>query len=205
MAPVAKRAIRYFISYTREDGNIPNQFLSELHSQLSASSAYEFHPWRDTQILPGENWHSEIQQALAECDFGLLLISPAFLGKPYIKEQELPHFVAHTKPCLPVMLRKVDLNTQDLRGLEPSQLFTFSPPRGQQRPRSFQECSTAAHRTAFAHDLFKKIVARLDKLLISPITMVEATNCRALSGITAGTMALTRRTLCQTTNRIWST
>ena len=34
MNTTSKRTVRYFISYTREDGGIPDQFLTELRSQL---------------------------------------------------------------------------------------------------------------------------------------------------------------------------
>ena len=175
-----KRTVRYFISYTREDGGIPDQFLTELRSQFSASSRYEFVPWRDTEILPGEKWHEEIQHALEKCDFGLLLVSPAFLGRPYIAGEELPRFVGGTKPCIPVLLREIDLKTQDLRGLDALQLFGYTSPRDS-RPRSFQECTSAKHRTAFAHVLFKSVVARLDKLFPSPTTAAPGTTQPATS------------------------
>src|SRR5260221_8937485 len=114
-----KRTVRYFISYTRDDEKIPDALLKELGKQLGASGAYEFVPWRDTGILVGKDWDGEIKKALEECDFGLLLVSPAFLGKKYITEQELPVFVGdRKKPCIPVTLRRIDFEDQDLKGLK---------------------------------------------------------------------------------------
>jgi TIR domain len=161
MDDISKRTVRYFISYTRADGKLPDKLLAELKKELGASSKYLFVPWRDTDILPGERWHAEIQRAVHDCDFGLLLVSPAFLGNGYVTGHELPVFVGGTKPCIPVMLCPVDLQNQNLRGLERLQLFGYAPPRDP-RARSFQECTSPKHQTAFAHELFKDICSRLD-------------------------------------------
>jgi hypothetical protein len=103
----------------------------------------------------------------------LLLVSPAFLGNTYITENELPRFVGGSKPCIPVTLRSIDLKTHDLRGLAPYQFFGYKPLRDT-RARSFQECTSAKHRTAFAETLLNAIVGRLDKLFGSTTPAVGA-------------------------------
>jgi hypothetical protein len=133
-----KRTVRYFVSYTRADRKLPDKLLSELKKQLGASANYQFLEWRDTEIQPGKNWHAEIRRALDECDFGLLLVSPAFLGNAYVTEHELPVFVQGPKPCIPVTLCTLDFQNQSLRGLERLQLFGYTPPRDV-HSRSFEE------------------------------------------------------------------
>src|SRR4051812_47210603 len=102
LSPAAKRTVRYFVSYTRDDAKLPDKLLTELRKKLGACRDYNFVPWRDTDILVGADWDASIQAALRECDFGLLLVSPAFLGKKYVTETELPRFVGGRRPCFPV-------------------------------------------------------------------------------------------------------
>lgn len=79
-----KRTVRYFVSYAHADGKLAAQLEQELQKQLGACKHYHFERWSDHKILVGEKWHDEIQKALVECDFGLLLVSPSFLGSKYI-------------------------------------------------------------------------------------------------------------------------
>src|SRR5438309_6574695 len=162
-APAHRRLVRYFVSYTRDDSKLPDKLLIELRKKLGACRDYEFLPWRDTDILVGTDWDASIQTALKECDFGLLLVSPAFLGKRYITEKELPHFVGGDKPCVPVTLSRIDFEEMDLKGLEPTQFFGLVG-KTDVHPRSFEECSSAQQKSAFAHQLYLKIKARLDDL-----------------------------------------
>jgi TIR domain len=162
MDGVVKRSVSYFVSYTRDDGQLPGRLLQRLGYQLQASRDFQFSPWRDTSIFPGEDWDAQIRRGLGEADFGLLLVSPAFLRNPYIIEHELGPFVSQSKPCIPVTLREIDFERHDLRGLKPLQFFGFTPPKDS-RPRSFERCTSAVHQSEFAQELFKSIVDRLDK------------------------------------------
>ncbi len=110
----------------------------------------------------GENWHAQIQQAIKECDFGLLLVSPAFLSSRYIAEHELPQFVNGQKMCMPVGLRTIDLANHDLRGLEDLQIFRYQS-GGAESPRAFETYTSPNLQSDFALALFKQIKARLDK------------------------------------------
>ena len=157
-----KRIVRYFLSYAHDDDKLPAKLLAELDKQLRACKDYTFQRWQDTHILPGEKWHEEIQKAAKECDFGLLLVSPAFLGSKYIGEHELPLFVSGEKPCVPVGLCRIDFANHDTKGLSESQIFLHATPNGKTR-KYFAECAgkTAAD---FALSLFTQIKARLSKL-----------------------------------------
>ena len=164
-----KRIVSYFVSYAHADGNLPPSLLTELKKQLDCCSGYDFQRWQDTQILIGEKWHAEIQTGLESCHFGLLLVSPSFLGSKYIGKHELPRFVAGEKLCMPVALCPIDFDNQDLKGLGINQIFRFSPPRAVQ-PKTFGDCTAANHKRDFAHELFKQIVARLDKVFATDTT-----------------------------------
>jgi hypothetical protein len=124
-------------------------------------SSYSY--WDDGEILVGEDWHEEIQKAIAGCNLGLLLISPAFLASQYIKEHELPKFIGkRAKPVLPIVLQRVNLDRHDLKGLKKTQLFGLKGTKVKPL-KAFGEC-TPLQRTRFAENLFDRIEKRLDRL-----------------------------------------
>jgi hypothetical protein len=158
-----KTTVVYFVSYARKNADLARRFMDKFCDQTGPSRAYQYRAWQDEDILVGENWHEEIQNAIRESVFGLLLISPAFLASKYIADNELPHFVGHhVKPAIPVMLQPVDLQRHDLKGLEKNQIFRLSS-CGLQAPRSFYECNPR-RRDEFASGLFQQVEARLDRL-----------------------------------------
>lgn len=163
-----KRTVRYFLSYAHDDRKLPDKLLVELDKQLGACKDFTFKRWQDTHILPGEKWHEEIQKAAKECDFGLLLVSPAFLGSKYIGEHELPLFVGGEKPCVPVGLCRIDFVNHDTKGLSESQIYLHATPKGPGR-KYFAECK-GQQAADFALSLFTQIKARLGKLFTSPST-----------------------------------
>lgn len=167
MSTPAKHPVRYFVSYAHGDEELPEKLLKELDKQLHASKSYTFERWQDTHLLAGEKWHAEIQKAVQECDFGLLLVSPAFLGSPYIGEHELPPFLNGKKPCIPVGLCKLDFATQDLKGLDQTQIFLHTT--SDRERRSFAECTDNKQVADFAHTLAIQINDRLQKLFPHPV------------------------------------
>jgi hypothetical protein len=163
LAKVTRRPVKYFVSYAHADAMQAGKLLRLLGHFLEASARYDFQLWHDSDIVLGSDWHRSIQQAIGECDFGLLLVSSAFLSRKYIKDNELPHFVspdpAQPEPgklAAPVMLKTVPLDgSMDLRGLETRQIFCHSS--GQ----AFSERRTSAEQEAFARQLF----AHIDRML----------------------------------------
>ena len=96
---------------------------------------------------------------MAACQLGLLLVTPAFLTSKYIAQHELPLFVGDSaKPVIPVMLKTIDLQRHDTKGLEDYQLFRLD------NARSFADCTTDALRRRFVEQLFIQIERRLDRL-----------------------------------------
>ena len=163
MAKKKRIRIRFFVSYAHADDEYSNAFIDEFKEMSAPSKKYEYVVWRDTEILPGENWAKEIKKALRECDLGLLLISPAFLGSEFIDAEEVPEFIGDkAKPMIPIMLKMVNLKRHNLKGIDSNQIFRLKVP-GVKTRKSFAQCSTT-QRTDFVFELFEQVEARLDKL-----------------------------------------
>ena len=157
-----KRIVRFFVSYARRNKRRADEFLERLEEQLRPSKQYDYRLWRDTGILPGEDWDREIHAALDESDLGLVLVTPTLLTRDYVLREELPKYVGHeAKPVIPVLLEPVDLARHDLHGLEAHQLFSLDGPRG---PLAYADCRDDRTRRRFAEELFRQIERRLDKL-----------------------------------------
>jgi hypothetical protein len=158
-----KKKITVFVSYARANRDLATRFLKKFKEQAAPSKLYQYVFWRDNDILVGEKWHEEIQVALAQCDVGLVLISPAFLGSQYIQEHELPKFLkSGGKSVIPVLLQPIDLDRHDLKGLQRTQIFRLERPRFAS-PKAYGECS-GTQRDKFALKLFGQVEARLDKV-----------------------------------------
>ncbi len=122
--------LKYFISYARADKEMAQPFFDQLKVELSIVNKHIFTPWRDDMMEVGADWHDQIQQAIQSCDFGLLLVSPAFLASEYIRDNELAHFITQSegrarinKPLVPVFLKPVNMKKVNMRGLESVQIF----------------------------------------------------------------------------------
>jgi hypothetical protein len=159
-----KKRIKIFVSYARRNKVLATRFLEKFRPQVKASKKYEYIFWSDMDILVGEKWNNEIQKVLSECNLGLLLISPEFLGSQYINEQELPKLVNNdAKILIPVMLKLVDLEHQDLKGLQGDQIFQLYSPKFES-PKAYGDC-VGPQCDRFAQALFRQVELRLDKLL----------------------------------------
>ena len=159
-----KKKITVFVSYARANRDLATRFLKKFKEQAAPSRQYQYLFWRDNDILVGEKWHEEIQVALVQCDVGLVLISPAFLGSQYIQDHELPKFLkSGGMPVIPVLLQPIDLDRHDLKGLQRTQIFRLDRPRFAS-PKAYGECS-GTQRDQFALELFRQVEARLDKVV----------------------------------------
>ena len=159
-----KKKITVFVSYARANRDLATRFLKKFKEQVSPSKLYSYRFWRDAEILVGEKWHETIQMALNQCDVGLVLVSPAFLGSQYIQDYELPKFLkSGGKSVIPVLLQPIDLDRHDLKGLQRTQIFRLDRPRFVS-PKAYGECS-GPQRDQFALELFRQVEARLDKVV----------------------------------------
>lgn len=167
----SKKRIKFFVSYSHKNRQLAESFIEKLIDHLRPSRAYDYRLWMDSGIIIGEEWEKQIIEARDKCDFGLLLVSPAFLGSKFVGEKELPHFVGNNRaPSIPVMLQPVDLELYDLKGLKALQIFRFTGHRFKE-PRAYGECKSNA-RDDFVLALFRAIE---HKLATHPIIPPDAT------------------------------
>lgn len=157
-----KKKIKFFVSYAHKNNKLVTEFVGGLRELLTPSKSYDYEYWKDNQLTVGDKWNEQIQEAVAECDIGLLLITPSFLSSKYITENELPAFV-NGKPCVPVMLTKVDLERHDLKGLEARQIFMLNRDSFK-KPRAYSELKKK-RREDFVFELFQAIESKLDASL----------------------------------------
>lgn len=108
--------IRLFISYAPEDIT----YLEQLKRQLAPlQRKSRLKVWNDREILPGKNWHDDIQQELDKANVVIMLISPDFLDidKNYIWEQEMPKIKERHQNrnivAIPIILRDCLWNEED--------------------------------------------------------------------------------------------
>jgi len=157
------KVVRFFVSYAHTDEDLKNDFMERFKTFCQTSSRYQIELWDDGEILPGEKWHQEIQKNIKRSDFGLLLVSPAFLASKYITQNELPHFTSSSghegeKRVIPVGLKKISFNGyMDLKGLEEYQIFRYQNQKFYSQLRGRKD--------DFVNELFEKVIQLLDKAL----------------------------------------
>src|SRR2546428_13547009 len=78
---------KVFISYSHKDAKYLDGLLPHLQ-YLEKNKRIDL--WVDTKLKPGENWQSEVENALASVKVAILLISIDFLNSPFIAKNELP-------------------------------------------------------------------------------------------------------------------
>jgi TIR domain len=83
--PPRRRLI--FVSYSHSD----NYFLGRLQAHLKPLARRgRIEMWDDTQIQVGDEWRSEIREAVENCSVAVLLISADFMASDFIDNNELP-------------------------------------------------------------------------------------------------------------------
>lgn len=152
-----KRVVRFFVSYAHDNDTLVRALMKELETQFRPSKRYELTLWTDREIQVGEKWNDRILTAIEDCDFGLFMVSPAFLGSKYIGDNEIPPFVGEgdRKPVIPVGVVPVSFDRHDLKGLREQQIF-FA------RQRCFDLMRSSTEKRDFAHQLYLAIEKRLD-------------------------------------------
>lgn len=116
-----------FVCYARADRKLVATLRDRLDVRLAVNRHLDLGLWQDLQILPGRPWEAAILKAIAESDFGLLMVTPDFLSRVYIADVELPALFAQLGPrVIPVGVRRVDFELNDLRGLDARQFFIYN-------------------------------------------------------------------------------
>lgn len=143
--------VKIFLSYAHSDQAAKAKFLNLLNEYLKIAKDIEFEVWQDLEILPGQKWDAEIRRALDSCDVGILLVSPAFLGRDYIVKIELPQLLA--QGVIPVALEAIRFDgSMNLAGLEARQIFRDA------KGRAFGQLANGREQRQFVNELFGKIV-----------------------------------------------
>lgn len=121
-------AKKMFLSWAHSDKRLKEALLLRLAPNLAILKGVQFTWWQDSDIYTGEAWRSAILAKLADCDFGLHLLSPSFFASGFIRAYEVPPFVgpAAIKPILPVRLQPFPLDgSRELLGIEKQQIFSL--------------------------------------------------------------------------------
>ena len=78
--------VRVFVSYAHADSQVQEVFATRL-TAAQQQGAFEY--WADTKIEPGASWDDVIHDELQKSDLALVLVSNAFLGSKYCREEML--------------------------------------------------------------------------------------------------------------------
>ena len=154
-----KPVVRLFVCYTRADGKVATDLRQKLKTALKSSPRYTFEVWSDDAILVGEQWYTQITNALDECHLGLLCTSRAFFGNDFITEEELPRLVRGTdnlrpgKRILPVALKRFVFDNTDMRGLERHQILVDSDGKAFAERRANRRDAWVEHLNTHLHDV----------------------------------------------------
>ncbi len=147
---------RIFLSWCHLDRALKVALLRDLQPALGIFTDLDVEWWDDSHLTCGEELTAGIVDRLDEADFGLLLLSTRFFGRPFIQKHELPRFAGPRadKGSLPVALSPLPASGSelDLGGVERQLVFTRDA-------KSFAELS-GARRTSFANDLAAAIRRR---------------------------------------------
>ena len=193
-AKPAKPQVKIFVSYAHKDKQQKGLFVERLHERLMTSKGdYEFILSSDSELLVGEKWHAEIQNMMASCDFGLLLLSTSFLASKYIGEYELPTLLGK---CLPVAFGHLNLERQNLKGLdETTQIFFFQEEHHENR--SYKEIA-GSNQEKFIDQLTTQIEERVKKLFEAGKSIVsgEDRSLADVPGVIEGKYSESERHYC---------
>lgn len=147
---------RIFLSWCHQDRALKEALLVDLLPALSVFTDLHVDWWEDSHLTCGEDLTTAIVNRLDEADFGVLLLSTRFFGRPFVRMYELPRFAGPRadKGSVPVALSPLPTfgPERDLGGVERQVIFT-------QNGRSFAELA-GSRRTRFANELAATIRRR---------------------------------------------
>ncbi len=115
--------IKIFISYSSADRKLREIIEKKLKVHLK-SSKYKYQEiWTDVEIAIGDDWNTEIQDALKISNIGILLVSPDFLGSQYCSEDELKIMLDKRQNegylIVPILLRECNFsNNAKLKAMQ---------------------------------------------------------------------------------------
>lgn len=117
--PDQSPAASVFISYARQDKEMCQKLCDHLGGLRNGGFIED---WTDGQIIPGQEWESEIVRQLEDADIILLLVTSSFLGSEFIGRVELVRALERHRQgeaiVIPVILRPADWESAGLERLQ---------------------------------------------------------------------------------------
>ena len=112
-------ALSLFICYAHDDERIVRELIPSL--KVLARRGY-IAPWRDTDLVPGEDWDATIKERLSKSQIILFMVSTHFLASDYITENEVPLAMSlmnkQKAVVVPVLLSPCSWDEEDFEKLE---------------------------------------------------------------------------------------
>jgi len=111
--------VSLFICYARANERVVKRLVPSL--KVLARRGY-ISPWRDTDLIPGDDWDETIQERLSESQIILFMVTRDFLASRYITEHERPvamRLMNEKKAVVvPVLLSTCSWHDEDFAKLE---------------------------------------------------------------------------------------
>lgn len=173
------KGVNIFVSFAVADTALADEFIRSLKENLPLRCpdvAVKF--WRFDEkggILPGEDNEVEIRRQMDQSRFGLLLISPGYLQRDFIKRVELPHFLGPLRKAhpIPVALKDFEPGRDKHPLLDSANIFALKGKAYKQVP--------AAKKIEFIKGLCDKIAEQTSKLsFVSPARSADTATCAAI-------------------------
>ncbi|MFT3795839.1 leucine-rich repeat domain-containing protein [Flavobacterium sp.] len=98
---------KIFISYSKKDETIVNNFIEHL-STMHSDGLIE--SWYCTELRAGDDWDQKIKHKMAEADIFCFMVSPHFMSTPYIHKYEVKTAMARYEKGDPVKIVSILLD-----------------------------------------------------------------------------------------------
>ncbi len=112
-------AFSLFMCYAHDDERIVRELIPSL--KVLARRGY-IAAWRDTDLVPGEDWDATIKEKLSQSQIILFMVSTNFLASDYITENEIPLAMSlmnkQKAVVVPVLLSPCSWRDEDFEHLE---------------------------------------------------------------------------------------
>lgn len=86
---------KVFVSYCHTDRDAKDSLVEQLLI-LQREGIIE-HVWDDSRIKPGAEWEKEIDDAMADANVAIFLVSAPFLNSDFIRTKEVPSLLEHRR------------------------------------------------------------------------------------------------------------
>mgnify|MGYP003376044535 CR=1 FL=1 len=151
---MSTKPVNLFLSWCHKDLAVKTDLIDRLGDELRILKDVDVQWWEDSHLLCGEEFGPAIHGRIDEADYGVMLLTPAYVASSFVERYEWPRFIgdAADKGALPVAVGRLAAfdGSRDYRGVERHQVFfldgrTYSQLRGR-RPEFAQRLATEIRR-----------------------------------------------------------